>query len=157
MKKYGLILLVLFLSCSCPKQLAKLRYQCPELFYTDTVTKTVIIPEYKYDTIHYFPAGYRFQVPFLNPLVFPIVDKRITGNITMDTNRIRTHLVVRADTVRVEIPVEKVMPCNRKHLPEDYAAKQRNTKWICFLSGIATILLINIILKIIIRRFNPIL
>ena len=157
MKKYGLILLVLFLSCSCPKQLAKLRYKCPELFYTDTVTKTVIIPEYRYDTTHYFPAGYRFLTPLLNPLIFPINSKRITGNIAIDTNQIRTHLVVRADTVRVEIQVEKVIPCSRKHLPEDFASKQRSLRWTFYLLGAGSVILVNIILKILIKRDNPIL
>ena len=159
MKKYGLIFLVfLFLcSCSCPKQLAKLRYKCPELFYTDTVTKTVIIPEYKYDTTYSFPPGYRWQTPFLNPLVFPILDERITGEITLDTNKISTHLVVRADTVFVSIPVEKVMPCNRKHQPEDFAKKQRSLRWTFYLLGAGSVILINIILKFITKKYNPVL
>ncbi|MDR0207020.1 MAG: hypothetical protein LBI45_07185 [Bacteroidales bacterium] len=149
MKKYFLILLVFLSSCNCQKQLAKLRYKCPELFTIDTVTKSVVIEEYKYDSIYLFPPGYKLEMPLLQPLIFPITGKRITGNIIIDSNRVKTNLIIPAETITVEIPIEKVIPCNRKHFPEDYAEKQRKTKRNFYLLGVGTVAVLIIIRKII--------
>ena len=156
MKKYCFILLVFLSSCSCQKQLARLRYKCPELFAIDTVITTTIIPEYKYDTLHYFPSGYRLQMPAFQytPLVFPINEKRLKGNITIDTNSIKANLTVPADTVIIRIPVEKIMPCNRKHLPEDYAERQRKLKRGYYLAGVLTVIVGYFGLQFVLKFFK---
>lgn len=151
MKKYTLFLFVLLLaSCSCQKKLAKLRYKCPELFITDTVTKTVTIPEYHYDTFYYYPEGYTFEMPHPDtPLIVPVTGARITGEIILDAHKVSANLTVPADTVTVEVPVEKIMPCNREHLEIKDYKKQKRQKWFCFFAGIGVVGLLIVARKFI--------
>lgn len=147
---YYTLLILTLSSCNCQKQLAKIHYKCPELFTIDTIRQTTIIPEYKYDTLFYFPKGYQLQIPRLipySPLVIPVTGSRLTGNITIDTNSLKTNLIIPTDTIIVEIPVEKIMPCSRKHLPEDYKEKKRKTFSFGLVSGISILLILSIIIK----------
>jgi hypothetical protein len=137
--------------------LTKLRNKCPELFAVDTVIKKTIIPEYKYSNIQYFPHGYKLQTPQIfpyTPLVLPVISSRISGNIILNTNSAETNLTIPADTVKIEIPVEKIMPCNRKHLPDDYPDRQQKLKRNYFLGGVFTVVAIYFIRLIILKRYK---
>jgi hypothetical protein len=131
-----------------------MRYKCPELFANDTITHIAIIPEYKYDTVFSFPVGYRLQMPYYTPLIFPVTGTRLTGNILLDTACVRTNLRIPADTIAVEIIVEKIMPCTRKHLPENYAERQRKTKQSYYIAGMITMIVGCILFRVILIFFK---
>ena len=116
---YLTVFVALFASCSCQKQLQRLRIKCPECFTDTTVRDTFLISEYKTDTTFILSKDID---------TFNIINDRVEVQIFKTFDTLKVFAKVPADTIIKEIKVPTVMPCNRKHLDdktiEKYAKNQ---------------------------------
>ena len=117
----------LFASCSCEKQLQRLRIKCPECFADTTISVPVIISEYETDTV--FISSNTIDT-------FSIVKDRVEVQILKSTDTLKVYVKIPADTIIKAVTVEKIMPCNRKHLDEKTIEKHAKRETAALFAGL---------------------
>lgn len=150
-------LYTLLFSCSPVKQLNRLRVNNPELFQSEKIIDTVVIPETIFDTTFRFSEP---KISILSKLPQQIIDtfilKKQTGyghkkdfslRIVGNRDSIKVSGEIPRDTIYKPIEIEKYKTCTRKHF-EDFV---KAGTWIGI--GVLAIFFILFILVFIKRNF----